>query len=268
MLNVYRCHTDPESLHDYENRWKIDLMYAVDVLIQHPDRKDVERVVLTNSIAILKYVKATAKPFPAGLRVLIALNFNILPLISYAEAINQRLPEIEQELLSSGLNLVDYAERVIKGVWKEAEPIIAKDKSTRRVYIQKFLGGNWSKFDKGQFSPEDDWQDMVSSAIETAIQDINDNVWASLEEDEYGEAIGDWSDISLICKNITENKMRVYRETNAGPIKVGEINKISKLEVACKDDKLNLICKISIAGTDDEISDDIHDYVYSTLAGL
>lgn len=262
MLNVYKYHAEPESLHDYENRWKIDPMYAVDVLIQHPDRKDVERVVLSNSFAVLKYVKATAKPFPAGLQTLIALRFNILPLISYAEAINQRVPEIEQELLSGGLNLVDYAERVIKGIWKEAEPIIARDKSTRREYIQKLLGGDWSKFDRGQFGPENDWVDMVSSAINATIDDLNDNGWATADEDEDNE---EYDEVVIVCKKTASNSMSIYRIRSGRRTKIGEVVAVSSHEAECKDANGKLACKISIAGTDDDVRDELYDYIYYTL---
>lgn len=61
------------------------------------------------------------------------------------EISHERFPELEPYLLanSTGLHLVNYAMKMIKGRWPEAEPTILKDPDTAYAYIRDVIKGEW-----------------------------------------------------------------------------------------------------------------------------
>lgn len=266
MLNVYEYHDAPESLHNYENSWKYQPNMAPGFLAKYPDRKDVEKVVLSSAATILKYVSITKKPYPAGLQVLMASKYADLSLLAYAQSIGQRVPEIERVLLSSEYKLTDYAKTVIKGPWKEAESVIAKDSGERRVYVNTVLDGDWSKFDKGQFDSDSGWQELMTRIIEYIVTDINDNAWADEDANDHDEDYEPWEEIIIVCKKESAKSLRIVRQyERSGSKVVGYINKISDHEVACKDAERNTVHTVSIADDDGDIQSNISHYVYTTL---
>jgi hypothetical protein len=298
MLDLYKFHTAPDTLHEFENRWKASPEAAVTKLVIDPNNKEALALVLQSAKAILDYVRKTKKPFPAGLK---ALGNNLYNIIVYATALGQRVPQVEQILLSSNnvsdiLNYIDgllghtrdlneplivkaeqlllqgtnlnalnfYIKRIIKGPWKEAESKLATNDYAAREYVNAMLDGDWSKFDKGQHNVAEKWQDMIEDIINSIIDDINDNGWAIEDEDEDNEP---WNEIKLtfVRANADKTSLKVKRDGRV----VGKIVKSDgENTVKCYDADGELVTTVKLGQTEDDIIQDLWEYTNDELAGL
>jgi hypothetical protein len=262
MLDLYKYHTAPDTLHEFESRWKLSPRAAVSKLVVDPNNEQALALVLSENIAILEYVRRTKKPFPAGLK---AMGDKVSDLVSYAFALKQRVPQVEQVLLR-GDNLNDltyYVRHIIKGPWKEAESVIAKDDYYAREYVNEVLGGDWSKFDNGQYNTSAKWQDLIEDIINTIVMDVNDNGWAMEEEDEDNEP---WDEIKLtfVRTNADKTTLKVMRDGRL----TGKIVKADGEHVAkCYNADGKLITTVDLGQSEDDITQDLWTYASDDLAG-
>ena len=268
MLNVYKFHNQPHILHDYENSWKADPMVAVEVLVQYPDRKDIQSVVLSNRNAILQYVKETGREWPEGLRVLLSPERGsaIIGIMQYAIAVGHRVSVVEQRILLDGIasDLMHYIQHVIKGVWKEAESKIAKSDYHRQEYVRMYLSGDWSKFDKGQYVGEvNGWirlvQDLINDAVESYNQTIDDQVDDWDDEDEEHS----YDPIYVSFEKSDDNKsFIIFNDLD----RVGSAVQLPSGNVKLSDLNDRSIVTLDIGRPQDEIWDDVYQYVVDVIA--
>lgn len=264
MLNIYKYHTNPKILINYENHWQADPFASADILINEPNNKEVEAVVIKNDRAILRYVKATGNPLPAGLRAMISRNDELLDshLVQYAEAINKRVPELEDKLikLKSGFNIMRYIDVLIKGPWKEAEPALAADDYYRREYVRRWLDGDWSKLDRGQHTAEESvaWVDFVKSVLDNALLSYTENLQA-IRDEEGGEML-DEDDLDVSYRRINSNSFAILKsETVVGKVK-RDGNEISLLTASDE-----LVTTFDVRSHEDDLWDEVYDYVYDVI---
>lgn len=268
MLNVYNYHVRPVELYDYENHWKADPMLAVEVLQRYPDRKDVLALVLSSTRAILQYVRSTSKPFPEGLRVLLSQEGRgtTSALLDYAGWVGVRVPEIEKRLLSSGTvgEISAYIDRVINGVWKEAESKIGKESYYSREYVRMYLKGDWSKFDEGQYKEDDGWISFVQGLLDDGVRSYDENAEAMAEEDwdDEDEEVEPYESLDVSYQDWSSKKgFDIYR----GITKVGSVGQVRSGKIELLDRKEEVYKSLELGKPEDAYWDDIYDYIHDII---
>ena len=117
MLNLYKYHTKPEKLDQYENRLTIvpELAY--------------------------KYAVETNQRFEAGERAIMKD-----PYYAYLYALNiieGRWREAEPYIMKDPDYAIQYARDIIKGRWPEAEPYIMNNPYYAYWYARDIIKGRW-----------------------------------------------------------------------------------------------------------------------------
>lgn len=179
MLNVYRYHVSPTKLDGFEQQWRVDPMVAVEKLKETPGDKEVQKVVMLDQWAILRYVTETGREFPEGLAAILSNQHGVCrKLIEYAVGVGHRVRDIEDRLLREEdvPQIYQYIKLIIKGVWKVAEPIIGQSDYHRAEYVRNILGGDWSKFDRGQYNGSEGWVVLMQKLI-SRIGDMTYENW-------------------------------------------------------------------------------------------
>lgn len=176
MLDLYKFHTSPNQLDGFEDIWANSPMTAVYKLLADPGNKQALELVLSTDASIIKYVHGTGKVFPEGLSHIRRAEAKV----EYARITSKRLPkDIEEGLLHTATYqvLIDYAKNVIQGPWNKLESDLATgSKYFQNMYVYGVLGGDWSKFDDGQFKTG--WIGFVTSALDDIIEAINEDSYA------------------------------------------------------------------------------------------
>lgn len=271
MLNVYKYHVSPEKLIEYENHWKADPMAAVDVLVRHPERVEVKAVVLQDPKAIVQYVREVGKSFPEGLSVILskdeyAYKSSIIP---YAMALGKRDSKIEAWLLRDGdpHTIMTYVHEVVKGVWKEAEAIIARSGFHRREYVRMYLKGDWSKFDKGQILDNSDWKTYVQGLIDSGVEGYNEHRESMMEDDwddeEEDEEEGVYEPLVVMYKDITDGSFGIFN----GRKRVGVCIRQHGGDVELLDLNNELKATLDLNKTEDALWDDVYQYIEDVIVG-
>jgi hypothetical protein len=269
MLNVYNYHVHPVELYDYENHWKADPMKAVEVLQQYPDRKDVLALVLSSPRAIIRHVQDTHKPFPEGLRVLLSQEGmgTTTRLLDYATWVGVRVPEIEKRLLISGNvgEISAYIDRVIKGVWKEAESKIGKESYYRREYVRMYLKGDWSKFDEGQYKEDDGWIRFVQELLDDGVRSYDENAEAmagDVDWDGEDEEVEPYEPLDVSYQDWSNKKgFDIYR----GITKVGSVGQVRSGKIELLDGKDEVYKSLELGKPEDAYWDDVYDYIHDII---
>jgi hypothetical protein len=218
----------------------------------------------------MRYVQDTHKPFTEGLRVLlqqegIGATSN---LIDYADYIGYRVPEIEKRLLSKGGvgDISAYINRVIKGVWKEAESKIGKESYYSREYVRIYLKGDWSKFDQGQHSGDSDWVSFVQELLDDGVRSYDENAEAMAEEDwgdeDEDEEVEPYEPLDVSYQDWSNKKgFDIYR----GITKVGSVGQVRSGKVELLDKNEAVYKSIELGKPDDAYWDDVYDYIHDVI---
>ena len=117
MLNLYKYHTKPDKLNQYDNRNTIVPELAFD------------------------YANETYQCFEAGERAIMKSSFYAY---LYAENIIEgRWEAGEPAIIKDPKYAYQYANYIIKGRWLEAEQVIMKDKWYAYLYARDIIKGRW-----------------------------------------------------------------------------------------------------------------------------
>jgi hypothetical protein len=216
----------------------------------------------------MRYVQNTHKPFPEGLRVLLQQEGigTTSRLIDYADYIESRVPEIEKRLLSKGDvgEISAYINRVIKGVWKEAESKIGKKSYYSREYVRIYLKGDWSKFDQGQHSEDTGWIRFVQELLDDGVRSYDENAEAMAEEDwgDEDEEVEPYEPLDVSYQDWSNKKgFDIYR----GLTKVGSVGQVRSGKVELLDKKEAVYKSIELGKPDDAYWDDVYDYIHDVI---
>jgi hypothetical protein len=137
-MNIYKYHSDPESLDHYEERLtrvpKLAFEHAKSLRRRFPEG---EAAIAKDAKYAYYYANEVIKGrFPEG-ETAIAKD----PYFAYVYAkdfIKGRFPEGEAAIAKSAGHAYFYAEHVIKGRWPEGEAAIAKNRFVKPVYEKLF----------------------------------------------------------------------------------------------------------------------------------